>query len=295
MIYWYKKYTPKFIQKIIKKITPKTFEYIKLDWLSNKNIDFSGHGEIQAIKRFLQTNNGQNNFYVDIGASDGVSSSSTLEFAKNTNWKGLSIEFDKKKFSKMKYVYRKYKNVRLANSKVTPENVGKLFRQYSVPKNPTFINIDIDSYDLDVFNSIIIAGYLPDIVSIEINEKIPPPIYFKVLYEEKHFWRGDHFYGCSISAAQKEFSKKGYILGDFKLNNAIFINKSIYPDIKEIDTVTAYNNGYRDVPNRKNLFKYNHDVEVLFNLNNLEKIKFLNNLFLPYEGIYELKVVTNDE
>jgi hypothetical protein len=295
ILYWYKKYTPKLFQKGIKKIIPSWIEYIKLDWVSNKNIDFSGHGEMQAIKNFLRSDDKQINFFVDVGASDGVSSSSTLEFAKDTNWSGLSIEFDKKKFSKMKYVYRKYNNIKLDNSKVTPENVRNLFDHYSVPKSPTFINIDIDSYDLDVVISIFDAGYFPDIVSIEINEKIPPPIYFKVLYHKDHFWKEDHFYGCSITAAEKEFSKKGYLLADLKLNNAIFINKSVFPNTKPLDTLTAYRDGYLNVPNRKNLFKYNHDVEILLSLNNPDKIKFLDNLFLEYKNLYELKVVEDSE
>ena len=47
-----------------------------------------------------------------------------------------------------------------------------------------FLNIDIDSYDLEVLVTILENSYKPDIVSIEINEKIPPPIYFKVTYDE---------------------------------------------------------------------------------------------------------------
>ena len=50
----------------------------------------------------------------------------------------------------MRYVYRKYENIELANKKVTPETFIKLFEEYDVPFNFTFMNIDIDSYDLEV-------------------------------------------------------------------------------------------------------------------------------------------------
>jgi hypothetical protein len=218
-----------------------------------------------------------------------------LEFAKNDNWSGLSIEFDNKKFSKLKFVYRKYRNITLANTKVTPNSIVGLFEQHSVPNNLTFINIDIDSYDLDVISTILQEGYKPDIVSIEINEKIPPPIYFKVLFDENHYWKGDHFYGCSINAAKIEFSKFDYKLADFKMNNAIFVNSKVFPMTKDLDATSAYDSGYRNVPNRKSLFKYNHDVEDLLTIENTEKIKFINNLYSDYKNMYELKIGEFDE
>ena len=295
VFYWYRKYVPQSIQKFLKSIKPKWFDYLKLDLISRKNIDFSGHGETQAVKNFLDNSSSQVNYYVDIGASDGVSSSSTLEFAKNDNWSGLSIEFDNKKFSKLKFVYRKYRNITLANTKVTPSSIVSLFEQHSVPDNLTFINIDIDSYDLDVISTILQEGYKPDIVSIEINEKIPPPIYFKVIFDENHYWKGDHFYGCSINAAKIEFSKFDYKLADFKMNNAIFVNSKVFPMTKDLDATSAYDSGYRNVPNRKSLFKYNHDVEDLLTLENNEKIKFINNLYSDYKNMYVLKIGEFDE
>ena len=295
VFYWYRKYVPQSIQKFLKSIKPKWFDYLKLDLISRKNIDFSGHGETQAVKNFLDNSSSQVNYYVDIGASDGVSSSSTLEFAKNDNWSGLSIEFDNKKFSKLKFVYRKYRNITLANTKVTPSSIVSLFEQHSVPDNLTFINIDIDSYDLDVISTILQEGYKPDIVSIEINEKIPPPIYFKVIFDENHYWKGDHFYGCSINAAKIEFSKFDYKLADFKMNNAVFVNSKVFPMTKDLDATSAYDSGYRNVPNRKSLFKYNHNVEDLLILENDEKIKFINNLYSDYKNMYELKIGEFDE
>ena len=295
MVYWYKKYTPRFIQKFLKKIEPKKISYWKLDRISKKNIDFSGHGETQAVKQYLKNDNLDFNYFVDIGASDGVSSSSTLEFAKMPNWHGLSIEYDDNKFSKLQYVYRKYKNISLANKKVTPESIVDILLDYEVPKNFSFLNIDIDSYDLEVSKSLFQLGYRPDIVSIEINEKIPPPIYFNVKYDQEHFWHGDHFFGCSLTAAVEEFSKFGYLLAEFKLNNAIFVNLIKFPKLTPKNPSIAYEEGYKSIKNRKELFKYNHDVEILHKLNNDEKIVFINNLFKKYKNMYELKIGDQNE
>ena len=295
MAYWYKKYTLRFIQKFLKKIEPEKISYWKLDRISKKNIDFSGHGETQAVKQYLKNDSLDFNYFVDIGASDGVSSSSTLEFAKMPNWHGLSIEYDDSKFSKLQYVYRKYKNISLANKKVTPDSIVDILHDYEVPKNFSFLNIDIDSYDLEVSKSLFQLGYRPDIVSIEINEKIPPPIYFNVKYDQEHFWQGDHFFGCSLTAAVEEFSKFDYLLAEFRLNNAIFVNLIKFPELTPKNASIAYEEGYKSIKNRKELFKYNHDVEILHELNNDEKIVFINNLFKKYKNMYELKIGDQNE
>ena len=295
MVYWYKKYTPRFIQKFLKKIEPEKISYWKLDRISKKNIDFSGHGETQAVKQYLKNDSLDFNYFVDIGASDGVSSSSTLEFAKMPNWHGLSIEYDDNKFSKLQYVDRKYKNISLANKKVTPDSIVDILLDYKVPKNFSFLNIDIDSYDLEVSKSLFQVGYRPDIVSIEINEKIPPPIYFNVKYDQEHFWQGDHFFGCSLTAAVEEFSKFDYLLAEFRLNNAIFVNFIKFPVLTPKNASIAYEEGYKSIKNRKELFKYNHDVEILHELNNDEKIVFINNLFKKYKNMYELKIGDQNE
>ena len=74
-----------------------------------------------------------------------------------------------------------------------------------MPKNLTFINLDIDSYDLEIINQILDSGFKPDIVSIEINEKIPPPIYFSVTYDQKSLLEGRPFLWMFISCCQRSF------------------------------------------------------------------------------------------
>ena len=291
--YWYRKYVPIVLQNIFKNFKPDFYDYFLLKRMSKKNIDFSGHGETAAVKTYLKDLNLSKKYFVDIGASDGVNSSSTLEFAKDTEWEGLSIEFDQKKFSKLKYVYKSFKNVNLLNKKVTPDNVELIFSDNNIPKNLTFINLDIDSYDLEIINQILNSGFRPDIISIEINEKIPPPIYFSVTYDKNHFWKGDHFYGCSITAANEVLMSHNYILGEFKLNNAIFLNYDKFPKKITKNIQEAYSEGYRDVRNRKELFKYNYDVEELLQMSPENSIEFIDNLFKKYKGMYQLRIVGN--
>ena len=125
---------------------------------------------------------------------------------------------------------------------------------------------------------------------MEINEKIPPPIYFNVKYDQEHFWQGDHFFGCSLTAAIEEFSKFDYLLAEFRLNNAIFVNLIKFPELTPKNASIAYEEGYKSIKNRKELFKYNHDVEILHELNNDEKIVFINNLFKKYKNSYLINI-----
>ena len=81
---------------------------------------------------------------------------------------------------------------------------------------------------------------------------------------------------------------------EFKLNNAIFVNTNIVTNVRVLDVFEAYNHGYKNYENRKNLFHYNHDVEVLQELGEQKALDFINTLFSDYKNIYELRICNND-
>ena len=88
--------------------------------------------------------------------------------------------------------------MRLARARVTPLNLVNSQPGNEVPKNFELLNLDIDSYDLRVVETILSSGFRPQIISMEVNEKIPSGIFFTVEYDDEHYWKGDHFYGCSF-------------------------------------------------------------------------------------------------
>ena len=102
--------------------------------------------------------------------------------------------------------------VEIARLKVTPLNIPKIPSGFEVPFNFTILNLDIDLYDLYVFESILKNGYQPEIISMEVNEKIPPRIFFTMLYRADVLWEGDNFYGCSLQAANQMLIKYNYVL-----------------------------------------------------------------------------------
>ena len=287
--YWYRKYVPEIIRITIRRLIPfwVQIEYFKI---LTKNFDFDvqGHGEAKKLLEICTELNISNGYYVDIGASDGWTSSSTFPFARSKNFSGLSVELDDKKFKKMQYIYKNFQNAHLSKTKVTPLNILDLLNEFDVPQNFDIFNLDIDSYDLFVIKKLL-ESYRPKIISMEINEKIPPPIYFTVTYDENHFWKGDHFFGCSLQAAYEEVSKFDYKLYTVIYNNAIFIPKEMNLEFQNLTVAKFYKDGYMNKSDRKEKFSYNSDVDVLLGMKQEEAIIFLNNFFKDYQGIFILE------
>ena len=288
--YWYRKYVPEIIRITIRRLIPfwVQIEYFKI---LTKNFDFDvqGHGEAKKLLEICTELNISNGYYVDIGASDGWTSSSTFPFARSKNFSGLSVELDDKKFKKMQYIYKNFQNAHLSKTKVTPLNILDLLNEFDVPQNFDIFNLDIDSYDLFVIKKLL-ESYRPKIISMEINEKIPPPIYFTVTYDENHFWKGDDFFGCSLQAASEELSKFDYKLYTVLYNNAIFISKNTNINFPDLSLVEFYENGYKYKKDRKDKFSYNKDVDVLLEMNGLDAVAFIDNIFKDYRGKFQLEL-----
>tara|TARA_Y100000389_G_scaffold191403_1_gene217551 strand:+ start:49 stop:948 length:900 start_codon:yes stop_codon:yes gene_type:complete len=287
--YWYKKYVPEIIRITFRKLIPF---WVELRYFSVKtkkfDFDMQGHGEAKEILKLSAKLNISNGYYVDIGASDGWTSSCIFPLARSKNFAGLSIELDDKKFKKMQYVYKNFQNAHLFKSKVIPDNVEEILYKHDVPKNFDILNLDIDSYDLFVIKKLL-ESYRPKIISMEINEKIPPPIYFTVTYDESHFWKEDHFYGCSLQAAYEEVSKFDYKLYTVIYNNAIFIPKEMNLEFQNLTVEKFYKDGYVNKSDRKEKFSYNTDVDALLDMKQEEAIIFLNNFFKDYRGMFILE------
>ena len=77
--YWYRKYVPEKIRLFIRKSIPFWFE-LRYFYIQTKKFDFEtqGHGEAKKLLEICEELNISNGYYVDIGASDGWTSSSTF-------------------------------------------------------------------------------------------------------------------------------------------------------------------------------------------------------------------------
>ena len=251
--------------------------------LLNKNDvkDFSRLNEQSLIFKYVNELKLQNRYCVDIAASDGVSMSNTYALLQN-GWKGLAVEYDAQKFSKLARTYRKFSGVHPVKNKVTPANVISLLADNKVPAKFGFLNLDIDGYDYFVLEQIL-GGFRPALICTEINEKIPPPLKFTVKWDPQYAWNEDHFYGQSISQLHLLCTQFKYSLVELHYNNAFLVPQeiNIYPALTPEE---AYRTGYQAKPDRKEKFPWNDNMEEVLSLPPKEAVKFVNTFYKKYEG-----------
>jgi len=178
------------------------------------------------------------------------------------------------------------KNVRICNTKITPCNLLSFLQGYDVPKEFGVLSLDIDSYDYFVLETLL-TKYRPTVLMVEINEKIPPPLSFTVTYDETWGWDGSHFYGMSISQAEKLAHAHNYALVHLEYNN-LFLVAGEHHFLESLSATEAYNKGYLSKADRKEKYPWNQDMEELLTLPPQEGMEFLHERFACYKGKYLL-------
>lgn len=203
-------------------------------------------------------------YAVDVGAGDGANASCTLPLFRDHGWSGLAVECDDVRFSLLSRVHPPGGRVRLARHRITPASAPALLREHGVPREPTLLNVDIDSWDLAVAEAIA-AEFRPLVVDIEINEKVPPPLRFAVTYAPGRRWDEGHCYGCSIAAAADVLGAAGYRLEGLQYNNAFFVRDDVAErsGLAGLSAEAAYRWGYVKRTDRLRLFPWNADMEDL--------------------------------
>lgn len=226
---------------------------------------------------------------VDIAASDGLSQSSTVGFFSAQDWRGLAVEMDPMKVSQLALSYSRMNGASLARMRITPSNIVSTLQAFEVAQDFTVLNLDIDSCDLRLLENALIAGYLPGIISMEINEKIPSGVFFTVEFDENHYWQGDHFYGCSLDPAYAIVRPFGYALHKLRYNNAFFVRFDLCTEgVRDVAPDLACDLGYRQALGRSLLFSYNADVDYWLDLEPSDAVKAITSFFNAYSGIFTI-------
>lgn len=222
--------------------------------------------------------------FVDIASSDGVTQSALWPlFCQAGNPAGLCVEVDVRKFAQLSTIYQRFPGLVLARTKISPHNVALLVESVSIPKEFDLLNLDIDSFDLDVLGAVLESGFRPSIITMEINEKIPPPIYFSVNYAPDRFWRRDLFFGCSLSAALEELAKYPYTAVELLGNNLLIIRIDLLAgDFIAPSAHELYFQGYVNRENRKTMFPDNRHADIWLNLNPENAMKEILREFSAY-------------
>ncbi|MDC0031308.1 FkbM family methyltransferase [Candidatus Pelagibacter sp.] len=153
----------------------------------------------------------------EFGAWDGIHFSNTFNLVEKLSAKALYIEADKEKFKLL--VKNKKKNstiiaVEKLVVKTGKNSLDQILYENKFKKNFDILSIDIDGYDLDIWESL--KNYSPKVVIIEINSSILPKIYQRHSPENLQF-------GNSFSSTLSVGNKKGYTL-IAHTGNLIFVN-----------------------------------------------------------------------
>ena len=224
-------------------------------------------------------------FVVDIAASDGVTMSNTYALFRS-GMPGLAVECDDARFASLSSSYSRFPNVQLLQRVITPENVVDELCRFGVPRNFSLLNLDIDGYDHFVLDALF-AAFRPTLVCAEVNEKIPPPLKFTVLYRPSYSWNMDHFFGQSISQLHELCLKHEYDLVDLHYNSAFLIPRALNT-LPALTPEEAYDAGYRNKKDRKRKFPYNYDMDAVLTMSPEDARCFIDKRFRPYRGQYIL-------
>jgi hypothetical protein len=197
---------------------------------------------------------------------------------------------DPVKFAKLAYLYAGF-SCQLAKCRVTPENIVALLSAHEIPRDFEFLNLDIDSYDLYVMEAMLAGGYRPKVISMEINEAVPPPLFFAVQFDGTNFWQGDHFFGCSAVAAATVVKPFGYNLESIQYNNALFVRGDLAGGMfADVPVGKAYLDGYSTKPDRALNFPWNSDVDGALLMTAEQSLQYFKDKFRKYQGRYELRI-----
>ena len=234
--------------------------------------NFSQNGEdgvIQEILRRLGLQNSEKNWCVEFGAWDGIHLSNTFNLVEQ-GWNAVYLEGDKSRYKDLIKTAKKYPKIFPINAFVSKESnsrkrLDELLKKTEIPLDFDLLSIDIDSYDLEVWESL--KEYNPKIIIIEINSEYPPGI---IKWHNNNYKNSN---GNSFSATLSVAEKKGYKLV-CHIGNMIFIREDL------IDKV-----GLDE--------KYINFPEILYDdlWYSLEKRHYLLKIFTKLIAFFKVKII----
>lgn len=170
----------------------------------------------------------QNHFVVEMGAGDGLNFSLSKNLIKNFGWKALLIEGDPHLGKLLNNRYKKNLEVQTEAKFVTAENIESLFQKNNVPQNLDLLCIDVDGNDYYIWRAL--NQFKPLILCIEYNASIKPGLEFSIDYDPEFLWRGDDYYGASITTFIRLGREKGYELlhCTSRGENLLFVKKEFF-------------------------------------------------------------------
>ncbi len=158
-------------------LSPSDAECAALAWPSN--VTFEG-----LLEHFVPKAR-HDRFAVNIGAQDGKTGDPCYSLFA-AGYAGVVFEGDPNYFSRL-HGYLAGVNssgrVHVSWGYTSPAKVVPTLQSYRTPTDMDVLKVDIDSFDLDLTQAILVAGYRPKTLCVEINADIPPPIQWHRNYQ----------------------------------------------------------------------------------------------------------------
>jgi hypothetical protein len=157
----------------------------------------------------------------EFGAYDGKYASNTFNLVSNMGWHSVYIESDCIRFNELLKTSSLIRpKIIPINAQVSPDpcannSLENILKRTPIPKKFDLLSVDIDSYDLDVWETF--DFFEPKIVIIEINSSILPGIL------QRHSTKTQ---GNSFSSTLNVGIKKGYTLV-CHTGNLIFVRNEL--------------------------------------------------------------------
>jgi hypothetical protein len=196
---------------------------------------YSQNGEDGVISEILDRLDllGPDNWCVEFGAWDGKHLSNTFSLVERNSYRAVYIEGHEKRYSDLLDTVKLYPQivpVLAYVGRVADDNLclDRLLARTEIPNSFALLSIDVDSYDLDIFESL--QYYQPKVVVIEINSSVPPGI----------IWRhGNGRQGNTFTATCNVAEHKGYTLV-CHTGNLIFVRSDLIVKLKMDDRFIRY-------------------------------------------------------
>lgn len=156
-------------------------------------------------------------FVVNIGCRDGKSWDDPCHELFHQGYPGLAI--DAGRFPGLHRNLPQASVRKMLGTMLTPANVLSVLRQGGCPERLSLLKIDIDSFD-GVLLQAALRGLRPNVIQIEVNPQIPPPLKFAIHYDPRYKHSGlAGFFGCSLSYVTSICRPLGYELLELDLSD----------------------------------------------------------------------------
>lgn len=177
-----------------------------LDYAYNKHSQNGEDGIVERLLTLLQEDPSVTltKWVCEFGAWDGKHLSNTFKLVEEQGWNAVYIEGDEAKFADLLVTAEQYPKItpikQMLQASAGDTSLDAVLQKTPIPYDFDLLSIDIDSWDLQIWRSLL--NYRPKVVIIEINSSLPPGVY------QEHIPDGSQ--GCSFSSAIEVARHKHY-------------------------------------------------------------------------------------